>query len=76
MNSEKNSERRRRRERGENCVSPLLFSTERPTANACWGKRWGTSLFVFKLTLDNLHFFSDYGIFLWSGVVVSLRNFI
>jgi len=47
----------------------LLFSTERPTVNACWGKRWGTSLFVFKLTLDNLHFYFDYGIFLYSGIV-------
>jgi hypothetical protein len=41
----------------------LHFCIERPTGNACWGKRWGTSLFVFKLPLDNLHLLSDYGIF-------------
>jgi hypothetical protein len=40
MKSRKNGERRGRKEREENCVSPLLFSTERPEVNACWGKRW------------------------------------
>jgi hypothetical protein len=63
----------REEKRGERkAFLSLLFATEKPTVNACWGKRWGTSLFVFKLTLGNLHFFSDSGIFFveWRSRIV------